>query len=1263
VKIQEIATFGKGEARTAAVSPDGKTYAVAWFKGLWIYEAGTDREIHFFPLKNKDDWIMNMAYSPDGRYLATTLGEEIRIIDANTGETVTAIGKIDDQRTWDEIQIAPNNQAMAFIGHTCPNSCYTTIVGWDLSGKGRLFTIENDVDPLPQDRYIPEEKFERFTALRLTPDGKYLLAAGKLKRIYVIDMATGKRLYELKGHANTINDLDLSPDGKILASASDDGTVRLWDLARRIEHRVLTGFRKSPLWVRFSLDGTKLEVGFLNDDTVEWRDTATGGLTTAPASDPGSSTEIIHRMKMKLGYTESAGHAMMTLDGKTLVTFGYITDPIDIWDVATQSFRAAIDCRSNDALLDDAIAIYPEGTWLAASEPDGNIQFWDLQSVEQTQTIPVKNPPTGKTVSPTSLAVDPTGQILAAGYDDSIEIVDLKSAKILQSMKHKGDRNDQLAFTPDGDTLIAFAGPTHSMITWDTTTWKMLNQTELPGNDNAENHVSLGIFGTQVVYFQGGSYDISTVEVWDAVTGKKVGVPFSVDGFAGAVIHPNGRMIAITDKEGIGFYDIETGLSIPLTDAGRTALSGGGEMRFSPDGRTLIVGLSLWDVSAIIPAAERLPTPTPAPPTETPVPTITSTPRPTLSVAVVPTSVTGAPAISPTNVSKVQQTSLVGLGSVGQAAWSADGTTVYLASSRGVYLLDAGNWSVKHLVETGFPMSGLALPADGRVLAVGSFNGKVEVWDVEKEQRILSLDAFGLAHLSPDGRLVLVGQEYEHDAQVYDVATGEKLSTITSEQISQASNAIFTPDGSRIAGGLWSRSVQIWDAHTGNVVGALGGPQFAIRSIVFSHNGLLAAASTEDDQVFIWDTASQQVVRIFPEFTPRAKVGLNPSPHMVTSLAFAPDGRTMALGTQDGMVWLVDATTGDILRSLPVSTSEIVRLAFDQNSRILLTQDTGATLKVWKVSSGELLHTLIDFASDFQGLQFQNDGSIATWRGNVWWEIDPNTGNIVRTGDLGLLNVLAVSHDGRLVSAVDFTDLQLWQTDPLQLVATPFPADEKVICGGYHLSVSYNFTYSQFSTDDRTLVTSGCGGAWLWSLPAGELSSQIQRGMDRQAVLSPDNAYLIEDEVFVDGNIPSESLHARDVPKAWDIDLPFEKDGLYNFFTRIAFSHNGAILAATMQGKLAIWEVPSLNNLMTFDVPDGEEFSGVAISPDLQLLAAGSSNGSIYLYDTATFTLQSTLTGHRGSVDQLAFSADGTLLASASADGTVRTRGIPSSQP
>ena len=111
--------------------------------------------------------------------------------------------------------------------------------------------------------------------MSFSPDGKRLASASNDKTLKLWDAATGQELLTLKGHTGSVNGVSFSPDGKRLASASDDRTLKLWDAATGQELLTLKGHTGSVNGVSFSPDGKRLASASW-DKTLKLWDAATG---------------------------------------------------------------------------------------------------------------------------------------------------------------------------------------------------------------------------------------------------------------------------------------------------------------------------------------------------------------------------------------------------------------------------------------------------------------------------------------------------------------------------------------------------------------------------------------------------------------------------------------------------------------------------------------------------------------------------------------------------------------------------------------------------------------------------------------------------------------------------------------------------------------------------------------------------------------------------------------------------------------------------
>lgn len=581
----------------------------------------------------------------------------------------------------------------------------------------------------------------------------------------------------LGGHRGPVNSVAFSPDDRLLATASSDGTVTLRSVAEG--HRRLA---------EFTVPGRVRSVAFSSDGR-----TVAATSTTGPVSLWGVAD---HKRKAVLA-ASTTGARVVSFDPRGgALAVAAADGTVQLWDTG-RTPRLTASLPGHEGTL-NALSHSPDGRTLLSAGADRTVRLWDTDRARPLAVLK------GHTDEVLGAAFSPDGRSVASGgVDRTVRLWNVREGRPTATFAGSSDDINAVAYTPDGATVLGAVGDGTTRL-WDVRSGRQT--VVLAGHTDYVLGVAVNSDGTLLAT---AGFDQSVV-LWDLGGQVLTARPFTE--VWQVAYSPDGKLLASADADHtVRLWDTAKHTLVkPFEGHTETVFS----VAFSPDGRILASASSdgtvrLWDVARRTPLAK-----------------LTGHEGEAFSVAFAPDGRTLASAGADRTVRLWDVSSRRALATLeghedyaNDVAFSPDSRTLASVGDD----LTVRLWDVSShrplTVLTGHTgaVRGVAFSPDGRALASSGNDGTVRLWDVRERRFEAALtghsgSARGIA-FSPDGR-TLASSGNDRTVRLWDVAGRRPWATLTGH-----TNAVwgvdFAPDGRTVASSSTDGTVRLWDLDPG----------------------------------------------------------------------------------------------------------------------------------------------------------------------------------------------------------------------------------------------------------------------------------------------------------------------------------------------------------------------------------------------------------------------------------------------------------------
>ncbi|WP_204041326.1 nSTAND1 domain-containing NTPase [Acrocarpospora phusangensis] len=420
-------TFRYADGRVAALafSPDGThLFAAIRHTGVVVWDLATKTS----RLAIEDDRVGAAAFDDTGRLLVIARQHDVEFWSVS-GDRVRKARTLPYQEPWAWSMSAVTAGRLA------------------VADENGLITVWDTERGMPLETYQDRRRAEALV-VALSPDGRTLASSGLNGPIVVRDLGDA-----FAGHTGRVNDLDVSPDRRTVATASGDGSVRLWDTGGRLL-RVLDGHADSVEAVAFSPDGRSLAAVTRDHEVTVWN-LADGGEDALIRYDAsGSSTDVAFR-------PDAPNEVVTAALGRWRMDLGKPGKPT----------AAAF---GNEYQLANSLEFSPDGAFLYSASADDVVIRHDMRTGEDRRLLR-----TGQG-GLTDIAVSSDGRTIATAGGTTVRLWDAATGAHRATLTGHTAPVLSVAFSPD-DRTVAAGGESRTIIVWDARTTREI--VTLTGHD------------------------------------------------------------------------------------------------------------------------------------------------------------------------------------------------------------------------------------------------------------------------------------------------------------------------------------------------------------------------------------------------------------------------------------------------------------------------------------------------------------------------------------------------------------------------------------------------------------------------------------------------------------------------------------------------------------------------------------------------------------------------------------------------------------
>jgi WD40 repeat protein len=787
-----------------------------------------------------------------------------------------------------------------------------------------------------------------------------------------VDAKRGRLRHRLVGHDRPISNLAVSADGTRLATASFDGTARLWDLMSGVLVATLDTHGGAVGAVVFSSAGAVV-TGGENGALYAWTlNPPTPQRILPKPGDPITALAL-----------DAAGHSAMGLQSGYVAIIDQSGAPIFHERIHGGSITSIVFTADGRHML-TASGRPAIGGWLG----EGTVSSWDLKKKKQRTAM--FGTITGRIVAIGISADGTTG--LRSLEGGAIEVWDLVKSEQVQTL-HQPETARCLAFSPDGS--VAVSGADDSTIRlWNTKDW-----TERQLLDGHLAAVTALVFCNDGQTLVSGSIDQS-VAVWN-LDGLPEATPIEehADGYAVVAAAPGTPMVAAGRGDGVvRLWDVANHeLVTSFGDEAETKSSPANALCFSNDAGLLAVGsrdgtLSVWKRGSSEPLLQKK------------GPLVTSLAWVAKKTAVV--------------FAFGDRGSLV----EEHVAFGAAGGRIAKASRRlgGVVMNDFRNQPGYTIDRHSMGIAALAVTPDGRRLITASEDGTARVWDMNSRRQLRVLSGhtnyvWGLA-ISRDGRTV-VTSSLDADIRIWNIETGE-TKRIIDGHTGGVGCVAFTTDGKQLVSASADKTIRFWNPETGEQLRQLDGHTAPVTAVAVSADGRRAVSTTSEGELCVWNLTTENEWHSLSGHT-----------EMIHSVAITPDGLTAVSCSADGTARIWDLEHRTTRHTLNAFGATPFKVAISPDGTTAACGYEDYAVRLWNLASGSLDAILSGHRSEVISVAYASSGARLVSGSQdaqvLVWE-PPKDAPVSRiTGRLGGELAVALTEDGTRLLIGGETGLRL----------------------------------------------------------------------------------------------------------------------------------------------------------------------------------------------------------------------------------------------